>query len=340
MWRAIGVGALGLWVVAAVGAGSDARAEHVLGADAAGTVKAWTAKLAGVKVKRIEVSKARVTVHVGEGCSLILSRPDDVACPVARSVGNTVACWVGERCPASAEATAALAAAGHLALPWLDLSSGDRRADGPEDDELERARSTLAAAMASGNREAARETLAALLASKKPMRAAEWPSLLAAAPALGLGREATEIAARPELRELGWVTLSVMRVALLRGPRLASAVGRAIVDAESACASMAIASAWLATDPGSAAELAAAAQEANPDCFAAWAIQVEGWTGAGHGALALSVADSARERFGEDPRLDALGDAELRARQAQEAAAGAQGAGQPSGGADAAAPGP
>lgn len=311
MRREIGLGVAALLVVAALGGGSQARAEQVLGADAAGPVKTWTSKLAGVKVERIEISKARVTIHVGPECSLVLSLPDDVVCPVARSVGNAVACWVGERCPAPEEATAALTAAGYLGLPWLDLSSGDTLAEGREDDTLQRARGTLTAAMASGDHATAKKILASLLASKKPIRAAEWPSLLATAPPLGLGRQAVEITTRPELSELGWTTLSVLRVALLRGPRLASAVGRAIVDAESACALMPIASAWLTTDPGSAAELAAAAQKANPDCFAAWAVQIDGWTSAGNSALAMSVADSARDHFGKDPRLDTLGDAHL-----------------------------
>lgn len=311
MWRAIGLQAAAWVLVIGVAAGPEARAEQVLGADAAGPVKAWTAKLAGVKVERIEISKARVTVHVGQGCTLALSLPDDAGCLAPRSVGNAVACWAGERCPAPAEATATLAAAGYIALPWLDLSSGNKAADGGGDDEVQRARGTLTAALASGDLATARKTLASLIASKKPIRADEWPSLLATAPPLGLGREAVEVTSRAELKELGWVSLSVLRVALLRGPRLASAVGRAILDAETACGLMPLASAWLTTDPGSAAELAAAAQKANPDCFGAWAIQIDGWTRAGNSALAMSVADSARDHFGKDPRLDALGDAHL-----------------------------
>ncbi|MEZ4265032.1 MAG: hypothetical protein R3F39_01545 [Myxococcota bacterium] len=310
MYRVLGLRAAALLTVLCAAPVAEVRAEQVLGADAAGPVKAWTAKLSGVKVERIEISQARVTVVLGGGCSLVVGQPDDVTCRLAQSVGNAVACWEGEGCPDQAQAAATLTAAGFIALPWLDLSTGGKAPDS-RDDHLEKARGILTSALASGDRAAAAKALESLLKSKQPIRVEEWPSLLPYAPALGLSREAFEVASRPEMSALGWQTLSVIRVALLRGPTLASAVGRAILDAETACGLMAIAATWLTTDPAAAAELAASAQTANPACFAAWAIQIDGWTSVGNTALAMSVADSARDQFGKDPRLDALGDAHL-----------------------------
>jgi hypothetical protein len=290
--------------------GGGARAEQVLGADAAGPVKAWAGALRGLTVRGIGIAKGGVTIDVGKGCSLVLSLPADAKCSRARSVGNGIACWEGDACPPEAAREEAISAAGHLSLPWIDLSSGGP-APGARDPIVERARGELTAALASGDRAGARAALRSLLTANKGVRPPEWPSLLPLAPPLGLGAEAAQVAQRPELAELGWTTLTVTRVAVLRGPAMAAAVGAAILDAETACGLVAIARAWLVEAPVPAVALARAVQTATPTCFEAWAVQVDGHNALGQPASAQAVALAARDQFGKDPRLDGLSDAHL-----------------------------
>lgn len=294
-----------------LGAAPAARAEMVLGADAARPVKAWTSKLGTLKPERIEIQQGRVVVHLGEACRLLVSHPSRASCPMVRSVGNAVVCWDGGACPPESEREAALTQAGPLALPWIDLSSGGTE---PEtvDPKLEAVRAAVAEALSKREPAGVAKALEPLLRGKQTIRVVEWPSLLPVAAAVGLGREAFEMAMSPQLAELGPTRLSALRVAILRGPVLGAAVAEAILDRQSACGLVPVAKAWSSVGAvASAASLAGAAQQANPDCFEAWAVAVEAQSRLGDTAEAARLADAARAHFGEDPRFGQVADAFL-----------------------------
>jgi len=100
-------------------------AAHVLGADAAKPTKTWVSGLKGLDVSSISIAQDTVQVSIAGGCVLSVHHPSQPpAMGETEAVGNTIVTW-SKACDQVAAQAQALAQAGPLQLPWINLESGE-----------------------------------------------------------------------------------------------------------------------------------------------------------------------------------------------------------------------
>ncbi len=293
--RAAGVG---LALAAMLAVASPAQGAPILGAEAAGPVKAWFGELDGLKVKEASIDGATITIRVSRGCVLQLDHPSAPGCDDAQPVGNAVACWVGKHCPKADKQTKALAAAGPVTLPWRETADG--AGDGARGDVIA-ARKRLEELLATSRTEEARALLLEL-AARDDVRPQEWFSLVPVLAAVGGSAEAWRLLEGKELaRELGPQRLAALRIGLAMGPGAGAAAAAGLLERDDACRWAPLAGAWLTSRQWAAgAELAQAIRTASPDCLDAWLTEVDALTALGQMERHATVCKAALDRFGAD----------------------------------------
>lgn len=287
--------------LAATAAPGAAAGAPVLGVEAAPAVKRWVGSLRGLATGPIRIDGDRISVPVGAaGCVLELTHPSAGACPGSHEVGDARACFAGEGCPSAGAVTAALAAAGKLALPWRDPGAGDASDDRAA---LLADLDTLRRHLEVGEREAAGALLGAMLA-RPQTRAREWATLMPLALATGGRQAAYRITEGEARRSLDPQSLALIRVLLARGAGTAADVAPAVMDSSNACAlvGVAVALQWIGRfEP--AGRVAMAARLADPECFEAYRVESESWSILGDVARLRVVAEAALARFAGHERL-------------------------------------
>lgn len=283
----------------------------VLGPDAAAPVQAWTAKLKGLRPTATAIQRDHIQVRLGSDCLLVLHHagpsPQGEAapksalgpCPDAVVVGDAVACWAGDGCPAQSRRSRALNAAGPLALPW-------RGADGaasPDRARLLDLREVVQQHLLRQDRDAARKVLAGLDA-RSDVRPIDWLSLAPILAWAGEPRVAWEVASGERLASLGLARVAALRALLLLGPHASGAVAAALMRPDDACTMAAFSATFLSLRAYEAAgDLGAAIRGVAPDCFEAYATEAEAWTILRRLDRQKVVSEAALARFAGQPRL-------------------------------------
>ncbi len=293
-----------LLAVALASMSSTARAAPVLGAEAAGPVKAWYPKLKGLEVRGARIERGDVIVPLEGGCELVLSHPSAPACATHAPFGEALLCWRGEGCPSEAKRAKALEAAGPLSLPWRAAGgSGGAGTGGKVRAELLALRAEASDRLLISDHAGAKAAMAKALAFGG-VRPIEWLSVLPIASRAGHGVPAWAKLDGGALAELPLATRAALHVTLLMGAAAGASAGEALLEGRTACGMMPLADAYLGIqEPRAAGRLAAAARAKDERCFAAYATEAEAWTLLRDYERQRIVSELALERFAEHPDI-------------------------------------
>jgi tetratricopeptide (TPR) repeat protein len=288
-----------------------AQAAHVLGVDAARPAKKWVAALEGLDATSISIDRDTIQVGIGSGCVLGIFHPDQPpAMGATQTVGNTLLSW-SKACDDVGGRDKALAAAGALSLPWIDLAgSSPAPAKGGQQAAI-KGRAAAKKALDRNDVKRAQRALKPLL-SRSDIRPIDRLGLIPLAAASGLRAEAWAAANDPTMNAVGPALLAGLRTYLLAGAGLGAEVARVTIDAEDACHASTLASAGLATRAyESVLRLASRIRELDAGCFAAYQDEAEAATMLRQLDRQRAVTLAAMERFPGDPRLTPMEEAYL-----------------------------